>query len=509
MAKLKQLVGIDIGTYSIKLIEIKGNQVTNFAYREIDPTLEGEERRIAWKQNIEGILSTLKLRTHIAILLFSSPHTYIRNVSYPHIPEEDLWLVMEKDAKLHLPPSQGKVVFDFSLREEKEESREYQIVYCDENEVSERKILLEELGFKVFSVIPAPYSLSYFISGRNGGGLKAILDIGASSSTLAINKNGKLQIGIQVSIGGNEFTRAIAGSLNIPFLQAEELKKKENFLSQSSRVYPSISKAVEQLSEEVKLGLNYYSQQFHGEKIEEILISGGGSKLKNIDSVLKEKLGIRLRNIESQGNIDISSLRPDRKEYFQELFPQFIPLLGASTGYIELPNLVRRSLEKRKKEEKARLITLSFILGLISVSILSFSPLLVKSFLWNSEIKITSGKVKELLPVVQEVRRVEEKKKNTEERISFLKESIQSKGKPLEKFAQILSLSMPDGVWLNNMEYSGENKIILQGSSLSGEKVGILLENLRKTPFIESQIINIEKRGENNLSDFQMKVLMK
>mgnify|MGYP000212139064 CR=1 FL=1 len=131
MVKSKQIVAIDIGNYSIKIVEVRGNQVLNFGYREIDPSLEGEERRIAWRQSIASLLEVVKPKARNVILTFSSVNIFIRNLTYPPIPEEDLWVVMEKDAHLHLPPSQNRVIFDFSLKNERQEEREYQVVYCN------------------------------------------------------------------------------------------------------------------------------------------------------------------------------------------------------------------------------------------------------------------------------------------------------------------------------------------------------------------------------------------
>ena len=510
MAKSKQIVAIDIGNYSIKIVEVRGNQVLNFGYREIDPSLEGEERRIAWRQGIASLLEAIKPKARNGILTFSSVNIFIRNLTYPPIPEEDLWVVMEKDAHLHLPPSQNRVVFDFSLKNEKQEEREYQVVYCNADEVEEKIGLLEEFGFKIFSVVPYPYALIYSMFSKKGGGVGAFLDIGAGFSTLALAKNRKLQIGVQIPVGGNEFTRVIAGSLNIPFLQAEELKKKENFLSSSSRVFPSLSGVVDQLSEEIRLSLSYYSQQSRGEKIEEIFLTGGGSKLKNLDSLLQEKLGIKFTRVETPGEVDLSSLRLEKKEYLQSLFPQFSVLLGASLGYTELPNLRRRILERKKKEERARLGVLLFILGLISVSVLSFAPLLVKSFRWNSEIKINKERIQKLLPIMEEVSKIEKEKQIVEDKISYLKKTFSSKGTPWEKFALTLSSSIPEGVWLNRMEYENGGRIVLWGSCFSGEKVGIWLEKLQeKAPDMEARIITLEKRQGTELSDFQIEIQLR
>ncbi|GEM_PF-4361992 len=509
MAKSKHIVAADIGNYSVKLVEIRGSQVINFGYREIDPSLEGEDRRIAWRQSLASILEVMRPKTRLLILSFSSPNIYIRNLTYPPIPEEDLWIVMEKDAHLHLPPSHEEVVFDFLLKKEKQEEREYQVVYCNANEVAEKVHLLEELGFKILSIVPYPYALSYSTLYKKIAEGRAILDIGANFSTLALARNKELQIGVQIPIGGSAFTRVIAGSLNIPFLQAEELKKKEDFLSPSSRVFPSLSKVVEQLGEEINLSISYYSQQSRGERIEEVFFTGGGSKLKNLDSLLQEKLGIKFNTVDTLENVDTSSLRLEKKEYLHNLSSQFSGLFGAAIGYKELPNLRRRSEEKRKKEEKARLGVLLFILGLISVTVLSFTPLLIKSFQWNQEIKINKERIQKLLPVMEEVKRVEREKQTVDDKIAYIKKALQNKGISWEKFASDLSLTIPEGVWINRMEYSGDKKITLWGSCFSGEKVATWLEKFTaKSPNTSSRIITLEKRKGGNISDFQIEIVL-
>ncbi|MCD6521504.1 pilus assembly protein PilM [Candidatus Calescamantes bacterium] len=508
MARYKDVLLIDLGNSGIKIIEVRGKQIINYAYREVDPSLEGEEKKIAFRQAIRGILENHRFRTKLALLVISSPRIYIRSLVYPPIPKEDLWIVMERDAQVHLPPTQGKVLLDFFLQEEKEGERRYKVVFCDEAEVDDRVGLLEEVGWRVFQVVPSPYSAINALPEEKKRGVRAVLDIGAKGSILSIAKEGKFEMLLTIPVGGNNFTGVISNALNVSFLQAEELKKKENFLSPSSRVAETLRNLILQLAEEVKLGFQLFSRESRGEGVEELILTGGGSKLRDLKKVMEEHLGIKISEVDLLQEFDLSLLSLERKEYLKGLAPLFWSVLGA-WEYEKLPNLVRRKHEKKRREERKRAALLTYFMGLIMVSVLAISPQLIRGYRWRSEIDSNAKIIEKLLPLMEEVNKMEKEKKIIEEKINFIREFYERGEAPWKEFFRTLSLTIPPDVWINRIEYSGGNKVSIRGSALSGEEMSKWIQEWKKSPAVEEISILAVEGTEGGRRDFQLEVKIK
>ena len=509
MPRSKEILVIDIGHSGVKLLELKGKQVTNFAYREIDPLLEGEERKIGVRQALRSILETIRFKSKLGVLVISTPRMYYRTLTYPPIPVEDLWLVMERDAQVHLPSSQGKVLLDFYLKEEKEEDRIYEVIYCDEAEVMDRVTLLEELGWRIFHAVPLPHSLVNLIPEDKKTGVRAVLDVGARSSILSIARNGKFRMMTHIPIGGNDFTRIVAGSLNVSFPQAEDLKRRENFLSPSSRLFSSFRNLISQLSDEIKLAFQSYSRDSRGEVVEELFLCGGGSKLKNFSSLLQENVGVKVSPLNLLEKIDVSSLPLERREYLRELSPQFGGIIG-SASYTDLPNILRRSWEKKRREERARVGVLSYLLGIVVVSVFLITPLIVNSYRWRSEYRVNSRAIEKLLPLLEEVKKREKEKESLEKRLQFLRTYGDKTGIPWNTFFNSLSSTIPENVWVNRLEYNQDEKYVdLWGSSLSGEDIGEWISRWKEKGALgEVRIVSVEG-GESSRRDFHIQVRVK
>ncbi len=312
-----------------------------------------------------------------------------------------------------------------------------------------------------------------------------------------------------IPIGGNDFTRIVAGSLNVSFPQAEDLKRRESFLSPSSRLFSSFRNLISQLGDEIKLAFQSYSRDTRGEGVEELFLCGGGSKLKNFSSLLQENVGVKVSPLNPLEKIDVSSLPLERREYLRELSPQFGGIIG-SVSYTDLPNILRRSWEKKRREERARVGVLSYLLGIVVVSVFLITPLIVNSYRWRSEYRVNSQAIEKLLPLLEEVKKREEEKESLEKRLQFLRTYGDKTGIPWNTFFNSLGSTIPENVWINRLEYNQDEKYVdLWGSSLSGEDIGEWISRWKEKGSLgEVRIVSVEG-GESSRRDFHIQVRVK
>lgn len=128
---------------------------------------------------------------------------------------------------------------------------------------------------------------------RNDLSAKVILDLGASSTKMTIIDYGVIRLSHTISKGAQDITSAISRSLSVPFVKAEEIKRKVGLLYREGEddVRTTVSPIVEYIfSEANRIVLQY--QQEKRRAIEEIILVGGGANLEGLLDVARKMIDV-------------------------------------------------------------------------------------------------------------------------------------------------------------------------------------------------------------------------
>jgi cell division ATPase FtsA len=136
----------------------------------------------------------------------------------------------------------------------------------------------------------------------------AFIDLGADKTGIYIFKDGILQFSREIAPAGNDMTRAMMEGIDskedpdLIYEQAEKIKKtmgipfKDSPIKNGdqtinlSKIPFLVRPVLERLVAEVNRSLDYYKNQFHVERFDRLLLTGGGANLKNLPSYLSEEL---------------------------------------------------------------------------------------------------------------------------------------------------------------------------------------------------------------------------
>ena len=287
-------VGIDIGSSAIKIIQVSG------------PAEKPELAAIGAKSvaGISGpamvdILKLLAEQSHVsckdANISISGPSVIVRFISLPKMDEAALKGAIRFEAEKFIPYNINDCIVDFQTlrKDDKENKLNVLLVAAKKDIVLERIKIVEKAGFSVSIVDVESFALANaFLSNHPGpepDKSYAILNIGGSLTNLSILKGGSIFFARDITVGGNNFTAAIAKRFGVDQKAAEDLKarppeeKKED-------VADCLRSAFNDLSDEIKLSFGYYENQA-GKGIDEIYLSGGGAVLPGIEQIFEESLG--------------------------------------------------------------------------------------------------------------------------------------------------------------------------------------------------------------------------
>jgi len=127
------------------------------------------------------------------------------------------------------------------------------------------------------------------------GEARAILDLGASRSTIIIYDKGSIQFSQVINFSGELINTALMQALKIDRPTAEALKNKNGLTYDPTfPVYlKTVSEITDHLLDDIAKVLAYYNNHFpEPNPITHITMSGGVAALKNLDKIITKKLAI-------------------------------------------------------------------------------------------------------------------------------------------------------------------------------------------------------------------------
>lgn len=314
------IVGLDLGSSSIKVAQVvkspEGFKVLKLRARPtptagvkddgriIDPALLGKEVKMLFEDagiTAKQIVSTV-----------SGSHVIVRTVTMPVMTEKELQHSIRYEAERYIPYSvaeaqvAGSVLRNPIPGDEKNMevlllASPKEIVQGVESTIAAAgldaaAIELESLALlRIAKFVLLPEVLKQTI---------ALINIGASSTSISIFKDESLRNSRTISLAGNSFTRAISQAMNTNFEEAEKLKREKAVVRiemdttpippASVRIFNVILPVLSELTTEIQRSFDFYRSRYRGESVDAIYLSGGTSLLKNLDQYLAGELGVHV-----------------------------------------------------------------------------------------------------------------------------------------------------------------------------------------------------------------------
>ena len=310
----KSVVGLDIGSFSVKLVELENEngryKLKNFFIRDL--YTEGEEYD-SEGPGVNRIETAVREVFHSAKL---SPRR-LKNVnsclggkvvsvkqikSIPLSPEE-MESALLFEARKHLPLDDSDAVIDFQILRGDMNSQDMEIMLvATTKKVFENHLkLLKNVGINSNIVEAEALALvnSYLVAEGSLLGEEALvfLDIGARYSTIAIVGENTKFFTRDINWAGINFTDDIKNSLKVEYSEAESIKRERgigsllgasNDTSGGIRVARRMS--IDNLIDEIRRSLRYYTKETGCREYKKMLLSGGSSVLPNLNSHLAQHL---------------------------------------------------------------------------------------------------------------------------------------------------------------------------------------------------------------------------
>jgi type IV pilus assembly protein PilM len=341
-----QLVGLDIGSHSIKLVEIdnskKGMILKSFGVVHLpkDTIVEGSIKEIERAASaIKNLFKNLNVKNKNVATAISGFSVIVKKINISKRNQTALDSSIQEEAEQYIPFDISDVNLDYEIlknengiADEEENGSSHDSEVMDVMLVAAKKDIIEEYesliqlaGLNPVVMDVDAFALQNAFESATGetSGCYAIINIGAEELGINAIKNGVSIFTRDSSYGGAQITEAIASQLEISYEEAEKLKLGGKELEDRERVILEeiFTSMVSGWVQETSRALDFLATTYPDEKIEKIYLSGGASKIPDFMKYLEMETGIPVEELNPFAGLQINEKIFDPK-YLSDMAPQ-------------------------------------------------------------------------------------------------------------------------------------------------------------------------------------------
>jgi type IV pilus assembly protein PilM len=336
--KTRQLVGLDIGSSSIKAVELKGTkqgyELMSFGLEPLaqDTVVDGaimDAPQVA--AAISKIFDYQKIKTKNVATSVSGHSVIVKRVTLPLMTEEELYDRIPSEASQHIPFDIADVNLSYQLLESMDSQMDVLLVAVKKDKILNHTNVLAQAGKTPVVVDIDAFALQNCFEVNyepDASQTVALLNIGASVMNINIVRGGIPLFTRDVSVGGNQYTDALQKELDLSFEDAERLKKGEQISSVSDEQRQQILRSVSDiLTLEIQKTFDFFRATATGENIQRICVAGGTARVPGLVDLLREEFAMPVEELYPFRRIIINPSRHS-EDQIRELAPRLAIAVG-------------------------------------------------------------------------------------------------------------------------------------------------------------------------------------
>ncbi|OGP31744.1 MAG: pilus assembly protein PilM [Deltaproteobacteria bacterium GWC2_42_11] len=341
LTKKKDVIGLDIGSNSIKLVQLakvkKGYRLVKLGVIQLPPEaiVDGSIIDSMTVTNaIKELLAQQGTKVKDAVSAFTGHSVIIKKVALSAMTEDELADSIQWEAEQYIPFPIADVNIDFQILGYDTEGKgqmDVILVAVKKDMINDYVNVIKEAGLNPVVIDVDSFALENMFEANYPVAPTdniAVVNIGAAVTSINILKGGVTAFTRAVTIGGNFFTEEIQKLLNISFKDAETLKIEGTVKDVDiSAVQPVIDKVCGNIALEIKRSIDFYLGGMPGDYVTKIYLSGGCSKMKGLLNIIQERTALPVEIINPFSAVEFNQKVFD-PDYIAGVSPVFAVAAG-------------------------------------------------------------------------------------------------------------------------------------------------------------------------------------
>lgn len=302
----KGVVGLDVGSSAVKLVELKERKgeysLERIGVEPLSPEaiVDGSIMDSSLVVDaIHKLNDQARVKSASYATSLSGHSVIIKKILLPAMPEEELAESIQWEAEQYIPFDINDVRLDYVVLHEGEPGRdnmEVLLVAVKRDKVNDYVSVVSQTGKTAVLVdvdafaVQNAFEVNYDLDPRK---VVALINMGAGVTNINILARGTTVFWRDISFGGNQFTEALQREFNLAFAQAEALKRGE----QVDRYGPAEARPVldtvsAEMASEIRKTFDFFSATSSEGPVDELILSGGCALTPNLQQILRERFEV-------------------------------------------------------------------------------------------------------------------------------------------------------------------------------------------------------------------------
>lgn len=348
--KKKSVAGLDVGSSSIKMVELDGKMnnlsLVGLGFENLpdDTIVDGQIMELNVVSDvIRNICANHQMDASQVVTGVSGHSVIIKNIVLPPMSQEELEESIDWHAEEHIPFDLADVSLDYQITSETPEATSVLIAACKRERIDNMKQAVQLAGKQPVVIDVDTFALQncYEVNYQpTEAQVVALLNIGAATMNVNIVQGNRSLFTRDITVGGSQFTDVLQRSLGISFQEAEAVKRGVRDAAQNveeKSIEPLINDVTEIVAMEIQKTFDFYraTTEENEVAVQKILISGGGSKLSGLADELSKRLELPVEVLNPFKNIKVDARKFD-PDYLNEIMPEMAVAVGLAVRGAEL-----------------------------------------------------------------------------------------------------------------------------------------------------------------------------
>jgi len=299
-------VGIDIGSRSIKVVELaksgdgfqlRGAGAVGYSGVVIDQNTS-EQDLMKVSTTLRKLYKDVKISSKDVSIALPESQVFSRILKFPLLTDSEVSNAVKYEVEDYIPIPLAEAIVEHQIIEKVENANPPKVLvlltattralvekYVQAIEMSGLNVVLVETSLlaAVRSVAPKD---------RNN----VVVEMGARSTEIAVSKGAQLYFTRSIPTAGDAFTRAIAQTFNIPIPQAEQYKQTYGFDEQQleGKVKAAMQPVLSIITEEIKKTINFYQMETRGDIPNSLIVAGASGSIPNLLNVMSQTINVEV-----------------------------------------------------------------------------------------------------------------------------------------------------------------------------------------------------------------------
>lgn len=336
----KPIIGLDISTTGIKLMSIDPKKwlVQGYGSIDLDPlktkdALENESSTFL-ADNIKSLMDDKiigSLQSNSVAIAVPTARSFTRTFTLPASAEKSLDEAVILEAEQYIPIPVSTLYIDYQIIERTRKTIVVLMSAVSKTIIDNVTKSVEAAGLYPVLIEPSINAVGRVLTATEDGSLPTVIvDIGPTSTDIAILDKGAIRVTGGVQVGGNTFTLDIAKKLSIALENAHQLKVLNglNAGPRQQKLREALVPSLEKILTETKKVMRYYTERVNSErKFEQLLVVGGGSNVPGIGEYFTDSLVIAARVASPWQKLDFGKIEEPPKQFRS----RYITVTGAAS----------------------------------------------------------------------------------------------------------------------------------------------------------------------------------